>query len=385
MSSLKPLVRNIPFVDLESQQSLIRSSLECAIKRVLDHGAYAMGPEVFELEKALSEFCGAKHVISCSNGTDALAMGLRAYEVGPQDAIFVPAFTYVSTAEVVVWMGACPVFIDINPNTYNVDAQSLQQGIVQAKKMGLNPKGIITVDLFGQPADYDVLLPIAQTHGLWIMADGAQSFGATYKGSHVGTLTPITTTSFYPSKPLGGYGDGGAVFTHCDNLADALRSIRIHGQGKDKYHSQRIGMTGRLDTLQAAILLEKLKIFPQEILQRQHVAKLYSEVLKGHVHIPELLPECSSVWAQYTIQLPKQVNRSWLMEELKKLNIPTEIYYPLPLHRQPPYQSYPCAGELSHAEELSQSVLCLPIGSYLTDEEVLLIAYNIKELVTSAI
>lgn len=361
----------IQFIDLQAQQDRIRPQIDAAIKRVLDHGIYIMGPDVREFEKDMSTFCGAKHSISCSNGTDALALGLRAKNVGPGDAIFLPSFTYAATAEVVAWMGATVVFIDSLPDTFNIDPKSLEQGIETAIKHGLKPAGIMPVDLFGQPADYDAIQPIADKHNLWIMCDGAQSFGATYKGRSVGNIGDMATTSFFPAKPLGCYGDGGAIFTNDDETAAVIKSLRVHGQGVDKYDNVRIGMNGRLDTLQAAILIEKLKVFPAELVARQKTADLYSDQLKNIVQVPYVLPQTTSAWAQYTVVLPKNVNRDELMSNLKSEGVPTMIYYIKPMHMQRAYSHYLTASDapLAVCEDLASRVLSLPMSGYVSDAD----------------
>lgn len=357
----------IPFIDLAAQQKRIRSQLEAAMLRVLDHGAYIMGPEIAQLEAQLSAFCGARHTLSCSNGTDALALVLLAKSVKPGDAIFVPSFTFAATAEVVAWMGATVIFVDVLKNTFNMDPESLEIGVQKAQKLGLRPCGIIPVDLFGQPADYDAIHSLANEYGLWVMADAAQSFGGSYKGRKIGALAETTTTSFFPAKPLGCYGDGGAVFTEDQNLLELLQSLRIHGQGnnEDKYKNIRIGMTGRLDTLQAAILIEKLAIFPEEITLRQQVADRYSEGLQDVAITPFVQKNCQSAWAQYTLKVDPE-KRQGLMEGLKKEGIPSVIYYPLPLHYQEAYSCYPRATDnLPVSESLAHTVLSLPMHPYL--------------------
>lgn len=357
----------VPFIDLKAQQDRIRPQIDAAIKRVLDRGAYIMGPEVKELELKLAEFCDVKHAITCANGTDALGLGLMAKGVTKSDAVFVPSFTFAATAEVVVWAGATPVFVDVLPDTYNMDPKSLETGISLATGLGLKPSGVIPVDLFGQPADYDAIRAIADKYGLWIMADAAQSFGATYKGRNVGNIAEITTTSFFPAKPLGCYGDGGAVFTNNDNLADIIKSLRVHGQGSNKYDNVRVGMNSRLDTIQAAILLEKIKIFPDEIAARQQAADWYYEALREVVCTPTVPNGINSVWAQYTVRIPEQTDRNRLIADLKAVGIPTMIYYVKPLHQQKAYEHYPVAGEhcLPVCEELSNHVLSLPMSGYL--------------------
>lgn len=358
----------IPFIDLAAQQKRLRPQLEAAMQRVLDHGGYIMGPEVKELETRLSAFCGAQHTLTCSNGTDAIALVLRAKNVGLGDAVFVPSFTFAATAEVVAWMGATVVFVDVLPDTFNMDPESLEKGIQKAKKVGLRPCGLIAVDLYGQAADYDSLSGLAEKHGLWVIADAAQSFGGSYKGRKIGMLAETTTTSFYPAKPLGCYGDGGAVFTENEKLLSLLQSLRIHGQGEDKYQNVRIGMTARLDTLQAAILLEKLTLFPEEIILRQQVADRYSEGLDDVAVTPVVLKDCQSAWAQYTIKVDP-AKRKDIIEGLKREGVPSVIHYPLPLHHQHAYQAYPCAtGTLPVSESLAHSVLSLPMHPYLERE-----------------
>lgn len=372
----------IPFIDLTLQQKRLRPSLEAALLRVLDHGGYIMGPEVFELEKQLSSFCGARYTLSCSNGTDAIALILRAKNVGPGDAIFVPSFTFAATAEVVAWMGATVVFIDVQKDTFNMDLESLEKGIQKAKHLNLRPCGIIPVDLFGQAADYDPIHMLAEKHGLWVIADAAQSFGGTYKGRKVGTLAESTTTSFYPSKPLGCYGDGGAVFTEDEALLNILQSLRVHGQGEDKYQNIRVGMNGRCDTLQAAILIEKLTIFPEEIILRQKVADRYSAGLQDVVVTPFIEEDCQSIWAQYTVKVDPE-KRKEIMEELKAEGIPTMIHYALPLHHQQAYTSYPCATEtLPVSEALANCVLSLPLHPYLEADVQDHIIKSVCEIVT---
>lgn len=360
------------FIDLKTQLNRIRPQVDLAIKKVLDHGIFIMGPEVQEFEKQLAQFCGVKHAISCANGTDALGLGLMAKNISAGDAVFVPSFTFAATAEVVSWVGATPVFIDSLEDTYNMDPKSLEQGINCAKKLGLIPKGIIPVDLFGQPADYDAIQTIADEHDLWIMADGAQSFGASYKGRKVGNIGDMATTSFFPAKPLGCYGDGGAIFTNDDDLASIIKSLRVHGQGADKYDNVRIGMNGRLDTIQAAILLEKLKIFPDELIARQKTADAYNDGLKNTVKVPHVIDEATSAWAQYTVRLPEHVDRTKLMADLKDAGIPTMIYYIKPLHLQTAYKHYPTAtgGALPVCEALTNEVLSLPMSGYVEDEDI---------------
>jgi dTDP-4-amino-4,6-dideoxygalactose transaminase len=385
VSQLKtvPQKESIPFIDLKAQQQRIRSNIDAAIKRVLDHGQYIMGPEVTELEQKLSKYCGAKHVISCANGTDALALALMAKGIKPGDAVFVPTFTFAATAEVVAWFGATPIFIDVLPDTYNMDPQSLEQGIQTALKLGLKPKCVIPVDLFGQPADYDAIQAIADTHKLWILADAAQSFGASYKGRITGNIGDIAATSFFPAKSLGCYGDGGAIFTNDDSIANTIRSLRVHGQGADKYDNVLIGMNARLDTLQAAILIQKLAIYDDEINKRNAIATRYNNGLKDYVQVPALIADTTSVWAQYTIILKEEV-RDQIQQKLKDLGIPSIVYYVKPLHLQTAYKHWPTAGEkgLPVSERLARTVLSLPMHPYISDETQQFIINAIKRIVS---
>lgn len=357
----------LAFIDLQAQRKRLGARIDQAIARVLEHGRFILGPEVVELERRLAEFCGARHVVACSNGTDALVLALRAKNVGPGDAVLVPSFTFAATAEAVVLAGATPVFLDVSEDSFNLDPDGIEAGVATARKAGLTPRGIIAVDLFGQPADYEAIGSAAAAFGLWIVDDAAQSFGAGRNGRKVGTLAEITTTSFFPAKPLGCYGDGGAVFTDDRELAALLRSLRVHGQGSDKYDNVRIGINGRLDTLQAAILLEKLAIFPEEIGARQRAADRYGELLGDVVTIPRLAAGATSVWAQYTVRLPGR-DRDAVAEALRAEGVPTAVYYPLPLHRQTAYRSYPVAGgALPTSDRLSKEVLSLPMHPYLDE------------------
>lgn len=358
----------IPFIDLAAQRRRLGTAIDEAILKVVNHGAYIMGPEVKALEAELAAYCGAKHVVSCSNGTDALALVLMAKGIGPGDAVFCPTFTFAATAEVVAWVGATAVLVDVLPDSFNMDPASLQAGIKVAREKGLKPAVIIPVDLFGQPADYDAIEAIATRENLWILCDAAQSFGASYKGRKVGTIGLATTASFFPAKPLGCYGDGGAVFTEDAEIASIMRSIRVHGQGTDKYDNVRIGMNGRLDTIQAAVLLEKLKIFPDEIRMRDRVAERYSSRLPNQVTVPRISPGLTSVWAQYTIRL-NGADRKKFCETLKQNGIPTAIYYPRPLHKQTAYKMLPIAADsLPASESLADDVVSLPMHPYLTEQ-----------------
>ena len=358
----------IPFIDLAAQQARIRDKVEAAMLRTLDHGGYILGPEVGDLEKQLASFCGARHAIGCSNGTDALSLVLMARNVGPGEAVFCPSFTFAATAEVVALLGATAYFVDIEPDTYNMDPKSLQIAIGEAKDAGLKPAGVIVVDLFGLPADYDRLEPVAAEHGLWLLCDAAQSFGATYKGRKVGTIGMATTTSFFPAKPLGAYGDGGAIFTDDDELAALLRSLLFHGKGDDRYDNVRIGMNGRLDSLQAGILIEKLAIFPDEIEARNRIARRYSEGFGNRLVAPIMPDDSVSVWAQYTLRAPGR-DRDAIVAALKTRDVPTAIYYPKPLHRQTAYRHFPVAGgALPVSDRVAGEVFSLPMHAYLDDE-----------------
>jgi dTDP-4-amino-4,6-dideoxygalactose transaminase len=364
------------FIDLAAQQKLIRPQLDAAIKKVLDHGQYIMGPEVKEFEDQLREFTGAKHALTCANGTDALTLVLMAWGVGSGDAVFVPSFTYVATAEAPAQLGATPFFVDVLEDTFNIDPDSLRQAIIDCRELGLNPSAVIAVDLFGQPADIDALSEIAHAENIKVLVDGAQSFGATSKGRCVGSMGDATTTSFFPAKPLGCYGDGGAVFTSSDEDAEIINSIRLHGKGLQKYDNVRIGLNSRLDTIQAAILIEKLKLFPEEVRLRSAVAENYSKLLLGVCKVPVLLPVNSSSWAQYTLNLE---NRGSLQSKLKEGGIPSVIYYPIPLSLQRGYRHYPSVSSgVGKSELLAESVLSLPMHPYLSEESQNSITEKIK-------
>ncbi|MCA1368360.1 DegT/DnrJ/EryC1/StrS family aminotransferase [Bradyrhizobium sp. BRP14] len=358
----------IPFNDLGAQRRYLGHAIDQAIRNVLDHGMYVMGPEVAQLEQELAAFCGAKHAISCGNGTDALTLVLMAKKVKAGDAVFCPAFTFVATAEAVAGLGATPVFVDICEDSFNLDIWSLRCSIAMVKESGLKPVGIVAVDLFGQPADYDDIEAVAAREGLWLICDAAQAFGASYKGRQIGTIGLATTTSFFPNKPLGCYGDGGAVFTSNAELADSILSLRVHGQGKDKFDNVQIGMNSRLDTLQAAVLIEKLKIFPVEITARRRIASRYDERLGDVVTVPYILAGATSVWAQYTVRLPR-CDRELFQKYLTTTGVTTAVYYPRPLHRQPAYSHFPIAPTgLSVSDRLATEVVSLPMHAYLTEE-----------------
>lgn len=359
----------IALIDLKAQQARIRPQLDAAIASVLDTGAYIMGPQVAAFEKDMSDFCGAKHAISCSSGTDALLMVLMAHGIGPGDAVICPGFTYTATPEVIALLGATGVFVDVREDTFNINPDLLEDAVASAKARGLTVKAIIPVDLFGQPADYDAIMTFADRQGLFVLADAAQSFGGSSKGRNVGQFGHATATSFFPAKPLGCYGDGGAVFTDDDQLADAVRSIRLHGKGADKYDVVRVGINGRLDTLQAAILIEKLKIFGDEIASRNVVAARYTQGFAGRIPTPVIAEGKASVWAQYTLRLPAS-RRDAIQKALGAKGVPTAVYYPRPLHHQPAYESHVVASHgLAVSERLSTEVLSLPMHPYLEPEQ----------------
>jgi len=358
----------IPFIDVAAQRARLGKSIDEAMARVLGHCQFINGPEVTQLEALLAAFCGAKHVVACASGTDALLMVLMAKGYGRGDAVLCPSFTFCATGEAVALTGATPVFVDVDEATFNMDAASLKRGIATARKQGLKPRAVIPVDLFGQSADHDAVAAIAEAEGLFVLDDAAQGFGASYKGRRLGALGHATATSFFPAKPLGCFGDGGAIFTDDADLAGTLRSIRAHGQGADRYDNVRIGLTGRLDTMQAAILIEKLKIFEDEIAARNRVAERYSRALGNVVTVPRLAAGCTSVWAQYTIRLPAGVDRDGFAAALKAQGVPTAIYYPKSMHQQTAYRDFPVAdGGLAVSERLSADVISLPMHAYLDE------------------
>ena len=358
----------VPFIDLAAQRRRIGKSIDDAVARVMGHCQFINGPEVTQLETALAAFSGAKHVVTCASGTDALLMVLMAKGVRAGDAVLCPSFTFSATGEAVALTGATPVFVDVDETTFNMDAASLERGIATARKAGLKPVGVIPVDLFGQSADHDAVAGVAEAEGLFVLDDAAQGFGASYKGRKLGTFGLATATSFFPAKPLGCFGDGGAIFTDDADLAETLRSIRVHGQGADKYDNVRLGLTGRLDTMQAAILIEKLKIFEDEIAARNRVAERYGRGLGNIVSVPRLAAGCTSVWAQYTIRLPEGTDRDGFAAALKAQGIPTAIYYPKSMHQQTAYRDFPVAdGGLPVSERLSEDVISLPMHAYLDE------------------
>jgi UDP-2-acetamido-2-deoxy-ribo-hexuluronate aminotransferase len=349
------------FIDLKTQQDRIKSKIDANIARVLAHGKYIMGPEVTELEERLADYVGVKHAIGVASGTDALLIAMMALDIGAGDEVITTPFSFIATAETIVLLGAKPVFVDINPKTYNIDPLLIEAAITD------KTKAIMPVSLYGQCADYDAINAIAANHSLPVIEDGCQSFGATYKGKKSCNLTTIGCTSFFPSKPLGAYGDGGACFTNDDNLAKAMREIRVHGQDR-RYHHPRVGINGRLDTIQAAILLAKMDIFEDEVHKRMEVGARYTALLKDIVHTPYIEGHNTSVYAQYTIQVN---NRSCLQEKLKDLNVPTAVHYPVPLNKQP---ALVCKDVFAHSDKASDRVMSLPMHPYLEGSDVSMIA-----------
>lgn len=369
------------FIDLHAQRARIEPQINDAIAKVLQHGMYVMGPEVRAFEAQLAEFSNAKHALGCANGTEALALPLMAWGIKPGDAVFCPSFTFCATAEVVPWTGATPVFVDILPDTFNLDPSHLEQAIEAVKDEGrLTPKVIIAVDLFGQSADYSRIREIADRHGLKLIADSAQGFGTTLNGQHPSDFADVATTSFFPAKPLGCYGDGGAVLTNDDALAELMDSIRVHGkvtasdlagaefEHDPKYFNMRIGMNSRLDTMQAAILIEKLNIFADEIALRNKVADRYAVGLQDHVlAVPKVMDGVISTWAQYVIE---HENRDGLQAHLKAADVPSAVYYPVPMHVNGAYKDYPQGPKgLPVTEAKAATVLALPMHPYLSEED----------------
>lgn len=379
------------FIDLKEQQRRIHAQLMENISAVLAHGQYILGPEIKELETRLGEYVGVKHAVSCASGTDALLMALMAYGVGPGDAVFTTPFTFVATAEVVSLLGATPVFVDIEPDTFNMDPERLRESIAALKERNpkkhplpagfekLTPRGIIPVDLFGQCADYQKINKIAKDHGLFVIEDAAQSFGAEYHGAKACSLADMAATSFFPAKPLGCYGDGGMVFTDDDELAGKLDSIRVHGKGRDKYDNVRIGINGRCDTLQAAILLAKFAVFPGEISLRQEVASRYHKLLGGigGVTCPVVRPGHLSAWAQYSVLCK---NRDTILDALKEAKVPTAIYYPKPLHVQGAYAYLGYGAEdFPVSMKSAAGIFSLPMHPYLAEQDQAMIAEVMKK------
>ncbi len=379
------------FVDLKYQQQRIKDKLESRIQAVLAHGQYIMGPEVKELEERLAEYVGVNQAVSCASGTDALLLALMAFNLGPGEAIFTTPFTFVATAEVISLLGATPIFVDIDPQTFNLDPNKLELAIRALKSndptihplprfdsplvtrySSLRPKGLISVDLFGLPADFDRINTIAREHLLYVIEDAAQSFGAEYHNRRACALSEVACTSFFPSKPLGAYGDGGMCFTQDDHLADVMRSIRIHGQGVNKYENVRIGFNGRLDTLQAAVLLAKFEIFSEEIELRNQVAKRYTDLLTRYSSLvtPSIPGEMKSAWAQYSVLSKNSTERQNFIQKLKGASIPTAIYYPKPLHLQTAFTFLGYKeGQFPVSEDCARRIFSLPMHPYLKLED----------------
>ncbi len=367
MSDKKP----IPFLDLKAQQARIATDLRRRLDTVLAHCQFVLGPEVRELEAALADFCGAAHCVGVSSGTDALQIALMAEDIGRGDAVFLPAFTYTATAEVPLLLGATPVFVDVDPRTFQIDPGHLTQRIEAVRAAGrLRPRAIIGVDLFGQPADWPALAGIARQNDLFLLDDLAQSFGASVHGKMLGSQADATATSFFPSKPLGAYGDGGALFTDSEERAELYRSLRTHGEGKTRYEVLRTGMNGRLDSIQAAVLLAKLTVFPEELQARERIARMYDQRLGNAVTTPARVADSTSAWAIYAILLPDEAARDRTQAALRADGVPTAIYYPRPLHRQPAYSAQHDGISLPVSENLATRILALPIHPDLTDQDV---------------
>ena len=357
----------IPFIDVAAQRRRLGGRIDAAVARVLDHCQFVLGPEVRELEAALAAFCGARHAVTCASGTDALLMVLMAKGIGPGDAVICPSFTFCATAEAVALIGATPVFADVDAATFNIAPDSAARAVAAARAAGLNPRMIIPVDLFGQPADFASINALAAAEALFVLDDAAQAFGATVGNRKAGTLADAAATSFFPAKPLGCYGDGGAVFTDDEDMRDILVSLRTHGQGADRYDNVRIGLTARLDTIQAAVLIEKLKIFPEEIAERNRIARRYSQHLADVASVPTVPAHMTSVWAQYTIRV-NAGSRDAFAATLKAQGIPTAIYYPKPLHRLEAYRHFPADPcGLPVCDLMAAEVISLPMHAYLDE------------------
>ena len=379
------------FIDLATQQKRIRDKIESNILAVLDHGQYIMGPEINTLESRLAEYVGARHAIGCASGTDALLLALLACRIGPGDAVFTSPFTFIATAEVISLLGAVPVFVDIDPETFNIDPANLDRAVSALKSKDSNlhplpitnnplrliPKAVIGVDIFGLPADYERIGSIAEEHDLFVIEDAAQSFGAQLNGTKTCSFGNIACTSFFPAKPLGCYGDGGMCFTDDDELSIVMASLRVHGKGDHKYDNVRIGINGRLDSLQAGILLAKFDIFPEEIELRQQVADRYATLLGpfSPIKIPTVTPGATSAWAQYSVLATDEPQRTEIQNNLKEAGIPTAIYYPQPLHLQSAFSSLGYQkDDFPISEDCARRIFSLPMHPYLTEEEQQIVA-----------
>lgn len=370
------------FIDLAAQRARMGDRLEQAVSKVLHEGRYILGPEVSEFENRIADYVGVKHAVGCANGTDALLIPLLAHEIGPGDAVFVPSFTFAATAEVVVLAGATPVFVEISPETYNLSPTHLEDAIEATIAEGqLTPKAIIPVDLFGTPADYPAIDALAIKHDLLVLSDAAQSIGGSANNRRCGSFGHVAATSFYPAKPLGCYGDGGAMFTDDDQLMEKLRSYAFHGMGESQYDNVRVGLNSRLDTIQAAILLEKLAIFDEELEARQAIVDYYSEHLRDHVRVPRVPEGLRSAWAQFAIETP---HRDGLKAHLADNDIPSVIYYVKPLHRQPAYAHHPVGpGQMTVTETLPDTILCLPMHPYLSRSDQDRIIGTVREFISA--
>ncbi|MEM9221974.1 MAG: DegT/DnrJ/EryC1/StrS family aminotransferase [Pseudomonadota bacterium] len=371
----------IPLFDLKRQQVRLRQDIDRRVARVMDHGQFILGPEVGALEEELASFAGVSHAIGVSSGRDALIMALMAMGIGQGDAVLVPAFTFSATAAVVIAVGATPVFVDVDPATFNIDADQIPGAVLGARRRGLVPRAVMPVDLFGRPADYEAIARKADAHGLRIIADAAQSFGGALGGQRVGSLAPITCISFYPTKPLGAFGDSGAVLTDDDGLAETVRQIRTHGRQGDGDEAMRIGMTGRLDTIQAAVLLSKIAVFKAELNRRAEIAALYSRRLRGACVVPLADGASRSAWALYTVRVP---NRDAVRAALAERQIGSGLFYRVPLHRHPAFDNLLEGDEsLAVSEQLSREVLSLPMGPDLTADEVHFVADTLLDVLAS--
>jgi UDP-2-acetamido-2-deoxy-ribo-hexuluronate aminotransferase len=376
---------NIPFLDLKAQQARIAPALRKRLDVVLAHCQFVLGPEVAELEQRLADFCGAKHCIGVSSGTDAIQIALMAENIGPGDAVFLPAFTYTATAEVPLVLGATPIFVDVHPRTFQIDPASLRDRIATVRREGrLRPRVLIGVDLFGQPADWPTLRKIALREGLFTVDDLAQSFGCSLHDHRLGHAADVTVTSFFPSKPLGAYGDGGAIFTENGDKAALYRSLRTHGEGQTRYEVLRTGMNGRLDTMQAAVLLAKLDVFEDELAQRETVARTYDRHLGNAVSIPTRVADSTSAWAIYSILLADGVNRGSVQARLRENGVPTTVYYPKPLHRQPAYAAVHDGEALPVSENLATRIMALPIHPDLSETATAYVCEQVIEAVRTS-
>lgn len=376
----------IPFIDLQAQYRKIEHSVRRRMDAVFKHGQFIMGPEIAELETALNGYVGVKNTISCSSGSDALVMALMALDVGPGDCVFAPAMTFIATTEAIERVGAQIRFVDVDPRTFNLDPTDLEKQILAAKKytQGSRPAAIIPVNLFGVCADFEAIDAIAKKHGLHVIEDAAQSFGATYRGKKSGALSRISCTSFFPAKPLGCYGDGGAVFTPDDDLATRLRSLRVHGQGKERYHHVQLGLTARLDTLQAAVLLAKLEIFENEIVERNRIAAEYSKrlgALSPAPIVPFVPKDTRSAWAQYSVLFPSSQTRDAARKKLEGNGIPNVIYYPIPLHMQPVYSKLGYKpDDFPNSRKMADTILSVPMHPYLESGTIQTVCDSIQEV-----